>query len=81
MSYLHFEKIDDYRHRIARRGKMNAPGLIYASDAMLAEIRKDKSPEQVANVAHLPGIVERVDRDARHALGIRIPDRRGRRVR
>jgi tRNA-splicing ligase RtcB len=57
MSNLHFEKIDDYRHRIVRRGRMNVPGLIYASDAMLRDIRKDKSPEQVANVAHLPGII------------------------
>jgi tRNA-splicing ligase RtcB len=54
---LQFEKIDEYRHRIVRAGAMRVPGLIYASDAMLRDIRKDKSPEQVANVAHLPGIV------------------------
>ena len=36
---------------------MRVPGLIYASGAMLRDIRKDKSPQQVANVAHLPGIV------------------------
>lgn len=36
---------------------MRVPGLIYASKSLMDEIRADKSPEQVANVAHLPGIV------------------------
>lgn len=36
---------------------MRVPGLVFASDAMLPSIREDKSPEQVANVAHLPGIL------------------------
>ena len=36
---------------------MRVPGLIFASETMMQDIRKDKSPEQVANVAHLPGIV------------------------
>jgi tRNA-splicing ligase RtcB len=54
---LKFDKIDDYRVRIPRTGKMNVPGLIYANKALLEEIKKDKAPQQVANVAHLPGIV------------------------
>ncbi len=36
---------------------MRVPGLVYASEAMMTDIRSDKSPQQVANVAHLPGIV------------------------
>lgn len=52
-----FQQIDDYRWRIPREGKMRVPGLVYASAAMVEDIRSDKSPEQVANVAHLPGIV------------------------
>src|SRR5688572_32205761 len=55
---LKFQRVDDYRWRIPREGKMNVPGLIYASDAMMEDIRGDKSPEQVANVAHLPGIIK-----------------------
>src|SRR5215510_839397 len=62
---MKFQRVDDYRWRIPREGKMNVPGLIYASDEMMEDIRKDKSPEQVANVAHLPGIL-------RHSLA--MPD-------
>jgi len=36
---------------------MRVDGLIYASEAMLAHVRMDKTPQQVANVATLPGIV------------------------
>jgi tRNA-splicing ligase RtcB len=52
-----FERVDAYRWRIPRRGKMQVPGLVYASEAMIASIRDDQSPAQVANVAQLPGIV------------------------
>ncbi len=54
---VQFERIDDYRWRIPRTGKMRVPGLVFASEKMLKNIQRDKSPEQVANVAHLPGIV------------------------
>ncbi|MBI2105013.1 MAG: RtcB family protein [Candidatus Omnitrophica bacterium] len=53
------EKIDDYRWRIPQsydRG-MRVPGLIFASEKLLKDIVKDQSLQQVANVAHLPGIV------------------------
>lgn len=52
-----FERIDDYRVRIPKQGDMRVPGLIYADEQMMEVIASDKSPEQVANVAHLPGIV------------------------
>jgi tRNA-splicing ligase RtcB len=53
------EKIDEYRFRIPADYKpgMRVPGLIYASDAMIDQIMADQAPEQVANVACLPGIV------------------------
>ncbi len=50
-------RIDDYRYSIPKRGGMRVPGLIYASRAMAREIGADKSPQQVVNVAHLPGII------------------------
>jgi len=54
------EKIDDWRWQIPKTYKpgMRVPGLIYADEKMLKQIIKDKAPEQVANVAFLPGIVK-----------------------
>ncbi len=53
------ERVDDYRWRIPRsyRAGMRVPGLIYADRDMLESILSEQSLEQVANVAHLPGIV------------------------
>jgi len=52
-------KVDDYRWKIPENYKagMRVPGLIYASKEMLEAIREEQTPEQVANVAFLPGIV------------------------
>ena len=54
---IEFERIDDYRWRIPARSGMNVPGLVFASSEMLGSISGDRSPEQVVNVARLPGIV------------------------
>jgi tRNA-splicing ligase RtcB len=53
------KKIDDWRWLIPRDYKkgMLTDGLIFANERMIDEIRKDQAPEQVANVACLPGIV------------------------
>ena len=52
-------RIDDYRWEIPQSYKpgMKVPGLIYASERMLEGLRDERAPEQVANVAFLPGIV------------------------
>jgi len=53
------EKVDNFRWRIPKsyqRG-MHVPGLIYADEAMLKLVRQDQAPQQVANVAHLPGLL------------------------
>jgi tRNA-splicing ligase RtcB len=54
------EKVDEYRWRIPRSYKsgMRVDGMIYADEAMLQQIIDDQAPEQVANVAFLPGIVD-----------------------
>ena len=54
------EKIDDYRWRIPKTYNpgMRVPGIIYADELLLNGIRTDRAAEQVANVAHLPGIVK-----------------------
>ncbi len=61
------ERIDDNRWRIPKsyRHDMRVDGVIYADEALVSAIKEDKSPEQVANVATLPGIV-------RHSLA--MPD-------
>src|SRR3989338_6606400 len=54
------ERIDENRWRIPQsydRG-MRVPGLIFADERLLEDIKKDQSLQQVANVAHLPGIVK-----------------------
>jgi tRNA-splicing ligase RtcB len=54
---IKLQRMDDYRWKIPQEGKMRTDGIIYASEAMLNDIRKDQSLLQVANVAWLPGIV------------------------
>jgi len=52
------EKIDDFCWRIPKDFKpgMRVEGRIFADERLLALVRNDQSPEQVANVAFLPGI-------------------------
>ena len=54
---IEIQKIDDYRWRIPRTGKMKTDGVVYTDEKMLRDIRNDQSLLQVANVAWLPGIV------------------------
>ncbi len=77
-------QVDDYRFEIPmsyqseamkRHGlKMRVPGLIYADQAMLSSITRDDSPEQVVNVATLPGIVGKsmAMPDIHHGYGFAI---------
>jgi len=51
------DKIHDFLWEIPASGKMRVPARIYASEKMLTDIFKDNAPEQVTNVAWLPGIV------------------------
>ena len=53
---IQLEKIDDWRWRIPRTGKMRVDGIIYADEKLLRDLKEDESAKQVANVAHLPGI-------------------------
>jgi tRNA-splicing ligase RtcB len=52
------EQVDACCWRIPKHSRhdMRVDGLIFASEALLGQIRKDQAPEQVANVATLPGI-------------------------
>ena len=52
------EQISTHCWRIPRDYKpnMRVEGLIYASEKLIEQIRNDQAPEQVANVACIPGI-------------------------
>ncbi len=52
-------KLTDYKFEIPQsyRPDMLTSGIIYLNDKMLAKLRDDQAPEQVANVATLPGIL------------------------
>lgn len=78
------KQVDDYRFEIPasyqsgvmkQHGlKMRVPGLIYADQQMLRSITRDDSPEQVVNVATLPGIVGKsfAMPDIHHGYGFAI---------
>jgi len=52
------ERVDDCCYRIPKSYKpgMLVDGLIFADERLIAHLRSDRAPEQVANVAFLPGI-------------------------
>jgi len=54
---MKLQRIDDFRWRIPREGKMRVDGLIFADDTLMEDIHGDEALQQVANVATLPGIV------------------------
>jgi len=51
------ERIDAYRWRVPRHGGMRTDGLIFADEGLMRDLEGDQAVQQVANVAHLPGIV------------------------
>ncbi len=56
--YMHgMERRSECVWEIPRAGGMRVPGRIYADDKLMELIRKEKAVDQVANVAHLNGIV------------------------
>ncbi len=55
---MKLKKISEYIYEIPKTGKMNVPGRIFASDKLIEDIKKDKTLEQVKNVAMLPGILK-----------------------
>ena len=54
------KKIAENIYEIEKEGKMNVPGIVFASKKLFESIEKDgKTLEQVKNVAALSGIVEK----------------------
>jgi len=54
---LDLERLDPYRVRLRRGGGMRTEGLVFASERLMAGEDAGSALRQVANVAHLPGIV------------------------
>ena len=52
------ERVNEYTWRIPKSYKpgMRVDGLIFADERLIDQIKADQAPEQVANVAFLPGI-------------------------
>jgi tRNA-splicing ligase RtcB len=54
---MEVRRAGEFVWEIPRRGGMRVPGRVYASERLMESLRDDPALEQVANVAHLPGIV------------------------
>ena len=54
---MELDRSTDYTWTIPRSGGMRVPGVVFASESLIVMAREDRAVDQVANVAHLPGIV------------------------
>ncbi len=71
---MELRKINDNVWEIPRAGEMKVPAVIFSSERLLADARRDKTLEQARNVACLPGIQHRafVMPDAHQGYGFPI---------
>ena len=52
-----FERSGEVSWELPPEGSMRVPGVVFASATLFAKAEGDRAIHQVANVAHLPGIV------------------------
>ncbi len=50
------ERVREYVWEVPQTGDMRVPARVLASEALLEEIKQDKTLEQITNTTHLPGI-------------------------
>ncbi len=55
---MSIKKISKDIYEIPKEGKMKVPAVIYASEKLMENIKKDKTLEQIKNVAELRGILK-----------------------
>ena len=55
---MKLRKIAENIYEIPKEGKMNVPGIVYASEKLIEKMKKDDTFEQISNVAMLPGIIK-----------------------
>src|SRR6056297_2220356 len=53
---MQLERISENIYEIPKKGEMNVPARVYASEELLEEMKEDDTLEQVRNMAALPGI-------------------------
>ena len=56
---MKLKKKSENIYEIEKEGKMNVPCIIFSSDKLIEDMKKDKTLQQVINVSQLPGIVEK----------------------
>ena len=56
-SELPLTRLDGCRVQVGPVPGMRVPGIVYADEPMMEQLAGDMALRQVANVAHLPGIV------------------------
>lgn len=56
MQLARLERVTDYEWRVAPRGEMRVPAIVYGDENLIGEM-DEKVYEQITNVATLPGIV------------------------
>ena len=54
---LPLTRLDECRVQVGPAPGMRVPGIVYADEMMMEQLAGDMALRQVANVAHLPGIV------------------------
>ena len=71
---MEIKKLNDFEWEIEKSGEMNVPGKVFANEKLIKQIQKDKSLDQVKNVAKLPGILRAslVMPDAHQGYGFSI---------
>ncbi len=55
---VEIKKIKENVYEIPKTNGMLVPGIVYASEKLIEDIKEDKTLEQVKNVAMLPGIIK-----------------------
>ena len=54
----HLVRLDPFRWMIPAEQGMRVPGILFADEKLVEKMLTDRTPEQVKNAAHLPGILE-----------------------
>src|SRR4030065_335322 len=58
ITYAGAVQLDEFRWMLPKEGGMRVPGVLFADRPLLEKMLSDRTPQQVRNAAHLPGILE-----------------------
>jgi tRNA-splicing ligase RtcB len=56
---IELKKINEYIWELPKQDGMKVPGIIYASEKLVEDMKKDITLQQLKNVAMLPGIIDK----------------------